>query len=305
MKLVRFASKEPLTAFTRRPHIGAMIGKAVVDLEEIAPNGDMRAFLETEKAFESAEDYMKKKSRHPTPLGDVTLLAPIANPSAIFCVGMNYVDHCKEQNFPIPDEPIIFSKLPRCVINPGDPIELNPIIKQLDFEVELAIVIGKKGRFISEKEAPSYIAGYTVAHDVSARHWQLKRNGGQWFMGKTFDTFAPIGPCIASGGSLDPNKLGIRCVLNGEVVQNSCTSEFIFNPAQCVAWISSMVTLHPGDLIFTGTPPGVGCFRKPPLWLKAGDVVKCEIDGIGSITNPVKKIEDPRKHPSESVLGKL
>jgi len=301
-KLVRFVSKH--ASASARPRVGAIVGDAVVDLEGLAPNGDMRAFLETERAFEAAEAFAQK-SKASTPLSDVTLLAPISNPSAIFCVGMNYVDHCTEQGFPIPEEPIIFSKLPRCVVNPGDPIELPPLIKELDFEVELAVVIGKKGRFISVEDAPSHIAGYTVAHDVSARNWQIKRNGGQWFLGKTFDSFAPIGPCITNARDIDASKLGIRCVLNGETVQDSNTSEIIFNPAQCVAWISSVVTLQPGDVIFTGTPPGVGCFRKPPLWLKDGDVVTCEIDGIGAITNAVQKVQDPRTHPSGCLLSKL
>lgn len=161
--------------------------------------------------------------------------------------------------------------------------------KELDFEVELCIVIGKTARRVPKAEALDYVAGYTVAHDVSARDWQLKRNGGQWLMGKTFDTFAPIGPAIVTTDEVgNIHAKGIRCRLNGETVQDSNTSEFVFNVPTVVEWVSKLVTLKPGDLIFTGTPPGVGCFRKPPLWLKDGDVVEVEIDGIGCISNPVK-----------------
>lgn len=161
--------------------------------------------------------------------------------------------------------------------------------KKLDFEVELCIVIGKTCRRATLENALDFVAGYTVAHDVSARDWQLERNGGQWLMGKTFDTFAPIGPAIVTQDEVgDIHKKGIRCRLNGETVQDSTTEQLVFSVPQMVQWVSALVTLKPGDLIFTGTPPGVGCFRKPPLWLKDGDVVDVEIDGIGCITNPIK-----------------
>jgi 2-keto-4-pentenoate hydratase/2-oxohepta-3-ene-1,7-dioic acid hydratase in catechol pathway len=159
---------------------------------------------------------------------------------------------------------------------------------ELDFEVELAIVIGKTCKNVSPKEAMDYVVGYTVAHDVSARDWQLKRNGGQWMMGKTMDTFAPIGPAIVTKDAIsNPHNLGIRCFLNGQTVQNSSTNQLVFKTEDVVSWCSRSFTLKPGDLIFTGTPPGVGCFRKPPLWLKHGDVVTCEIDELGSITNQI------------------
>jgi 2-keto-4-pentenoate hydratase/2-oxohepta-3-ene-1,7-dioic acid hydratase in catechol pathway len=222
----------------------------------------------------------------------VTLKAPLYNPEKVICVGMNYVDHCTEQNFPIPEEPIIFSKFSNSIIAPGEPVVHSNLTQELDFEVELVIVVGKAGRHIPMEEAMSHVAGYTVAHDVSARDWQMKKNGGQWLLGKTFDSFCPLGPAIVTVDDIkDPHNLGIRCFLNGETVQDSSTNQLIFKTDYLIHWISSFTTLQPGDVILTGTPPGVGCFRKPPLFLKHGDVVRCEIDGIGSITNAI--VNDP------------
>ena len=215
------------------------------------------------------------------------ILAPVSGMEKILCVGMNYVDHCTEQNYPIPKEPIIFNKTPSTISNPGDPIELCPIVKELDFEVELVIVVGKGGRHIPKEKAMRHVFGYTVAHDVSARHWQLKRNGQQWLLGKTFDSFTPLGPCIVTKDAIDAHDVKIQCVLNGETVQDSSTNQLIFKTADLISWCSQFMTLRPGDLILTGTPPGVGCFRKPPLFLKDGDVVTCAIEGIGEITNKV------------------
>lgn len=162
---------------------------------------------------------------------------------------------------------------------------------ELDFEVELVIVIGKECKGVSQKDAMKYVLGYTVAHDVSARDWQLKRNGGQWLMGKTFDNYSPIGPAIVTTDELgDAHNLGIRCFLNGKTVQDSSTKQMVFKTEFIVEWISKYCTLKPGDIILTGTPPGVGFCRKPPLLLKDGDVVTCEIDGIGAITNKVRRV---------------
>ncbi len=219
---------------------------------------------------------------------DVTLKAPIMNPGKIVCIGMNYVDHCKEQNFPIPKEPLVFSKFSDAIASPGDDIPLENT-QELDFEVELVIVIGKKARNVDKKDAMQYVAGYTVAHDVSARDWQLKKNGGQWLLGKSRDGYAPIGPAIVTDLK-DPGNLGIRCFLNGKAVQDSNTKQLIFDTGDIIQFCTNLFTLEPGDIIFTGTPPGVGCFRKPPLWLKDGDVVKVEVDQIGSITNTVKAV---------------
>eukprot|EP00947_MAST-08B_sp_MAST-8B-sp1_P002235 g2235.t1 len=219
---------------------------------------------------------------------DVKMVAPIYDPEKIICIGMNYREHCTEQDFPIPEEPVLFSKFASAITASGEPILLEDT-SELDFEVEMVIVVGKKGRHVKKEDAMNHVLGYTVAHDVSARDWQLKKNGGQWLVGKTFDTFAPIGPNIVTTDELgDPHKLAVKCTLNGDVVQNSNTDELIFKTEDLIAYITRFMTLNPGDLIFTGTPSGVGCFRKPPLWLKPGDVVTCEIEGIGAITNTVK-----------------
>ena len=218
----------------------------------------------------------------------VKLKAPIDGVQKVICVGMNYVEHCTEQNMPVPTEPVIFNKFPSTICGTGDPLPKDPETEELDYEVEPAGVIGKTvPRRTTEADADQYILGYTVAHDVSARDWQLKKNGGQWLIGKTFDNYAPIGPAIVTRAGIDPNNIGVRTRVNGRTLQDGHTKEFVFTPQFCVAWISRFVTLEPGDLIFTGTPSGVGCFRDPPIWLQKGDVVECEIDGIGTITNPV------------------
>lgn len=225
------------------------------------------------------------------PVSEVTFKAPIFDPEKIICIGMNYVDHCTEQNVPVPEEPIVFSKFASAIASPGDPIILVPgQTEQLDFEVEMVIVVGKEAKAVSKERAMEYVVGYTVAHDVSARDWQMKRNGGQWLMGKTFDSYAPIGPAIVTTDEIgDPHNLGIRCFLNGEIVQDSSTSQLVFRTGFLIEWISKYITLKPGDLIFTGTPPGVGVFRNPPLFLKDGDVVRVEIENIGAISNTVRE----------------
>jgi 2-keto-4-pentenoate hydratase/2-oxohepta-3-ene-1,7-dioic acid hydratase in catechol pathway len=221
-------------------------------------------------------------------LNQVKLLAPISNPEKIICVGLNYHDHAIESGMPIPSEPVLFSKFSTAIVGTGDVIFKPKPVKELDYEVELVIVIGKKGKNIPPEEAKKYIAGYTVGHDVSARDWQLKKPGGQWLVGKSFDTSAPIGPAICVDVP-DPHNLGIRCTLNGNIVQNSNTKELIFKSEYLISYISKIFTLSPGDLIFTGTPPGVGMGRKPPLWMKSGDKVTCEIDELGSITNTIQE----------------
>ena len=192
----------------------------------------------------------------------------------------------------MPTEPLLFSKFASAIAAPGDPLPLEPTeTQELDFEVELVVVVGRAGRRIELSKAAEHIAGYAVAHDVSARDWQMRRNGGQWMVGKTMDGFAPIGPAIVTRDEAgDIRAKGIRCLLNGVAVQDSNTREMVFGPEEVVAYASRFFTLKPGDLILTGTPPGVGAFRKPPLWLKDGDEVVCEIDGIGRIANTVQAI---------------
>lgn len=215
--------------------------------------------------------------------------APIARPGKIVCLGLNYRDHAAESGMAVPSEPVLFCKYSTAVIGPDDPIVLPATSDQVDYEAELVFVIGRGGRHIPASEAMSYVAGYTIGHDVSARDYQLKRGGGQWMVGKTWDTFAPMGPVLVTADEpIDPHNLPIRCVLNGEVMQNSNTSQFVFDIPSTIEYLSHVMTLEPGDVVFTGTPPGVGVARKPPVFLKDGDVAEIQIDGIGVLRNPVK-----------------
>ena len=215
------------------------------------------------------------------------LLAPVGDPGKVFCIGLNYRDHAIETNSPIPTEPVVFSKFSQAVIGPEDPVILPKVSHEVDYEAELVVVIGKKGKNISKANAFSHVAGYTVGNDISARDWQKGRPGGQWLLGKTPDTFAPTGPYLVTADELDPHDIKIGLRLNGETVQNSSTKELIFGVDEVIAHVSQLITLQPGDLIFTGTPPGVGAARKPPLWLKAGDRMEVEIEHVGVLVNPV------------------
>jgi 2-keto-4-pentenoate hydratase/2-oxohepta-3-ene-1,7-dioic acid hydratase in catechol pathway len=235
-----------------------------------------------------------RRAREALPRGEVRydpatarLLAPIPDPPKIVCLGLNYRDHAIETGAKIPAEPILFSKYPTAIVGPEAPILLPPASAEVDYEAELVVVVGVGGRDIPRERAWGHVAGYTVGHDVSARDWQL-RKGGQWMAGKTFDTFAPIGPALVTADEVaDPHALGIRLRLNGETMQDSSTSQLIFRVDEVIAYLSQIFTLEPGDLIFTGTPPGVGMARKPPVWLKPGDFVEVEIDGLGTLRNPV------------------
>jgi 2-keto-4-pentenoate hydratase/2-oxohepta-3-ene-1,7-dioic acid hydratase in catechol pathway len=220
------------------------------------------------------------------PLRTARLRAPIAHPNKIICIGLNYADHAREQGSQPPTAPIVFLKSHNTICGPGDPIKLPPNSAQVDYEGEFAVVIGKRGRCIPESEAHKYIAGYTVLHDVSARDMQFK--DGQWYRGKSCDTFAPTGPWIVTPDEMpDPNNLRISLTLNGETMQDSSTSNLIFKVPFLISYLSQAVTWEVGDLISTGTPPGVGVFRKPPVFLKAGDTVSITVEGIGTLTNPV------------------
>ena len=214
--------------------------------------------------------------------------APVHDPRKIVCIGLNYKDHAAESGAPIPKEPILFSKYPTALIGHGENIVLPPVSQEVDYEAELVIVVGKRGRNIPTAAAMDYVAGYTVGHDVSARDWQLKKDGKQWMVGKTFDTFAPAGPVLVTKDEVpDPHKLAIKLRLNGQTMQDSNTKQMIFGVGETLAYLSQVFTLEPGDLIFTGTPPGVGFARKPPVFLKGGDVVEVEIGGLGVLKNNV------------------
>jgi 2-keto-4-pentenoate hydratase/2-oxohepta-3-ene-1,7-dioic acid hydratase in catechol pathway len=221
------------------------------------------------------------------------LLAPI-EPAAIICIGLNYIRHAQESNAPMPEFPVVFMKSPGAVQNPGDPIEVPRTLRseEVDYECELAVVIGKKCKNATRSNALDFVRGYTCANDVSARDWQAKWGGGQWCRGKTFDTFAPLGPCLVTSDEIpDPNTLQIRTTLNGEVVQDWNTNDMIFNVPRIIEFLSGSTTLLPGTVILTGTPHGIGAARKPQLFMKAGDTVTIDIEKIGSLTNPV--IDEP------------
>ncbi len=217
------------------------------------------------------------------------LLAPVA-PTAFFCIGLNYRRHVEEGKAPIPQFPVLFMKSPAAVQNPGDPIVLPRHLRsdEVDYECELAVVIGKRCKNVAKASALDYVLGYTCANDVSARDWQGKWGGGQWCRGKTFDTFAPLGPCLVLKDEIrDPAALRIRTILNGQVMQDWHTGDMIFDVPTLVSFLSGSTTLLPGSVILTGTPHGVGFARQPPVWLKAGDTISVEIDKIGVLTNPV------------------
>jgi acylpyruvate hydrolase len=219
-------------------------------------------------------------------LGDVRLSAPISNPGKIICVGRNYRDHCLEQNKPIPKTPILFSKFSTAIVGPDDRIVRPQATSRLDFEGELAFVVGKKGRHISVDEAMAYVIGYTIFNDVSARDIQF--SDGQWLRGKTFDTFAPTGPFLVTKDVVEnPHDLGIEVRVNGETMQKSSTRNMIFDIPYLVHFISGVVSLSPGDMVATGTPAGVGVFREPPVFLQDGDEVAVEIEKLGILRSTV------------------
>jgi 2-keto-4-pentenoate hydratase/2-oxohepta-3-ene-1,7-dioic acid hydratase in catechol pathway len=217
------------------------------------------------------------------------LLSPVV-PSQIFGIGLNYRRHAEETNAKIPEYPILFMKGVNAATGPGKPIVLPGHLAsvEVDYECELAVVIGKAAKNVPRQRALDYVLGYTCANDVSARDWQIKYGSGQWCRGKTFDTFAPLGPCLVTKDEIpDPNALKIATILNGERVQDWTTNDMIFDVPRLIEFLSGSTTLLPGTVILTGTPHGVGMARKPPRWLTAGDVVEVEIERIGTLTNPV------------------
>ena len=218
---------------------------------------------------------------------DAVLRAPILSPPKIVCLGLNYRDHAEEAGAKIPEEPIIFMKPRTSIVGPEEPVIKPRFVRELDYEVELAVIIGRKGKGISVSEAADYIFGYTVFNDISARDIQFK--DGQWTRGKSFDTFAPIGPCITTTTQIgDPDDLRLRTRVNGETRQDSSTSRMIFNVYEIIYHLSRVMTLEPCDIIATGTPGGVAVFMKPkPKFLQPGDTVEVEIEKIGILRNPI------------------
>lgn len=247
------------------------------------------AELPNGNALRIAGDVFGEYSVTTTPADIVKLLAPIV-PTQILCVGLNYRRHAAESNATIPDRPVMFVKGINALQNPGDPILIPSALpsREVDYECELAVVIGRPCKNVSRANALNYVLGYTCANDVSARDWQLKLGGGQWCRGKFFDTFAPLGPRLVTRDEIpNPNNLRLKTILNGESVQDWTTSDMIFDVPAIIEFLSGSTTLPAGTVILTGTPHGVGMAAKPPRWLQVGDVVEIEIEGIGRLRNHV------------------
>jgi 2,4-didehydro-3-deoxy-L-rhamnonate hydrolase len=212
----------------------------------------------------------------------------ISRPGKIVCVGLNYLDHAQEGGMELPKAPLLFAKWPNTLIGDGEAIVLPPETTEVDYEAELGVVIGTVAKRVSEADALDHVEGYICLNDVSARDMQF--GDGQWTRGKSLDTFCPVGPRLVPREEIDdPQQLGIRCIVNGEALQDSSTAQMIFSVAEIIAYVTRVITLEPGDLIATGTPAGVGVFRDPKVLLKDGDEVSVEIDGLGTLTNPVQK----------------
>ena len=215
-----------------------------------------------------------------------TLLPPVPAPEKIICIGLNYLDHAIETGAEPPTEPVVFSKFNTALIGDGESIVLPRLSHEVDYEAELVVVIGSTTRHVRAADAMSCVLGYTCGHDVSARDWQKGRPGGQWLLGKSFDTFAPVGPCFVTADEIEnPGTIAVTMRLGDELVQSSTTAQLIFNIPTLISHLSHIMTLKAGDLIFTGTPPGVGAARKPPRFLRDGDVCTVEVAGVGKLTN--------------------
>ena len=263
---------------------GLAIGDQIADLAA-AGYGDVLSFLEDgDEAIEAAQKLAADPGQTIN-RSDATLLAPIVPPKFI-CIGLNYRDHAIESGMAIPERPIVFTKYSNAVTGPGQPIEIPAVSDQVDYEAEFAFVIGKTGKNIPAEKWEEHVFGYTIVHDVSARDYQLATS--QWTIGKTFDTFGPLGPELVSKDEIpDPHNLRISLELNGRVLQDSNTAQLIFDVPCLTEYLSKVMTLVPGDVISTGTPPGVGFARKPPIFMKPGDEVVIRIDGLGELRNPV------------------
>lgn len=269
--------------------IGLVRGNQVVDLSVADPSLPrcMKALLEM--GPEGLQRVHACENALPTlRWTDLRLLPPVTHPEKVICVGVNYADHAAESGMKPPSEPVIFNKFPTTLRAHGDEIMLPVSSREVDYEAELVVVIGTGGKAIQRERAREHVAGYTCGNDVSARDWQKGKPGGQWLLGKSFDSFGPTGPVLVTTDEIeDPGRLAIRCRLNGQTMQDSCTDQLIFPIDELIAYVSSVATLKPGDLIFTGTPPGVGMARNPAVFLQPGDQLEVEIEKIGLLRNQV------------------
>lgn len=293
MKFVRFKYKSKMgIGILDEEQIVDLTGFSKSNLEYNFPNSIEQLIETSEKTLPLINHLLESEDvgEYSISISDVDILSPLVKPEKIVCVGLNYLDHCKETGLEVPKSPVIFFKFANAIIGEGDSIEIPINSNQVDYEAEFAIVIGKEGKSIQEEEAYKYIFGYTIMNDVSARDQQF--SDGQWSRGKSADTFAPIGPSIVTKNEIsDPHNLNISLALNGTVMQDSNTSNLIFNIPYIISYLSQSITLKPGDIIATGTPPGVGMGRKPKVWLKDKDEISITIEGIGTLHNRVKEIE--------------
>ena len=271
------------------PQLGALKGDDVLNLADASagrlPN-TMRGFLEMgDDGMEIARS-MEAPTDAKIALDTVKLMAPILDPSKIVAIGLNYIDHIRETNSPTPEIPIMFTKFTSAIVGPGDEVRWSrALTSQVDWEVELAVIIGKSAYRVAEADALDYVAGYTICNDVSARDIQINK-GDQWIRGKSLDTFCPLGPYLVTKDEIaDPHNLDLKTTVNGQVMQDSNTKELLFKIPYLIHYLSQAFTLLPGDLIITGTPPGVGMGMNPPVYLKNGDTMTVEIEGLGSLTN--------------------
>lgn len=303
MRLVSFAS--PLG-----PRLGASAGDHVIDLNaayagyltsQAVPDAAARAAAEVpadaaaflrggaqalERARAAVRYAMEVPSLVTHPRSALRLLSPVPNPPKVICLGLNYMDHAAEASMKPPDYPVLFSKYASTLIGHGEPIRIPRVSDKVDYEAELAVVIGRPGRYVSEADALDYVAGYTILNDVSVRDYQMRTS--QWTTGKMFHRSTPVGPELVTADEVgDPESLEIELTVNGRVLQKGSTRDMIFAVAKTVAYISEICELEPGDIIATGTPAGVGFTRQPPIFLKPGDTVTVRIDGLGALSNPV------------------
>jgi acylpyruvate hydrolase len=288
-----------LVTFTESRNSGSRVGALsnrngenyVIDLQRTGAqtSSSMRQLLRsTDGSFRSLEQAVQSAPASSyLKMSDVALGPVVPDPDKIICIGLNYRDHAQETNLAVPEVPTVFAKYSNTLIGNGDAILIPGTTSRPDYEAELAFVIGRRAKQVREEEAMNYVAGYTIFNDVSARDYQLRTT--QWTLGKSFDTFGPIGPALVTKDEIpDPHALGIRLWIGAELLQESNTSNLIFRIPALIAHLSSAMTLEPGDIVATGTPAGVGFTRKPPRYLKDGDAVRIEIDGLGVLQNPVK-----------------
>jgi len=285
MRFIQFKRRNDI-----KPRIGVVTedGSCVTDLSaSTCFPSTMLEFLNADIKLDDVQAKVNEGLKFPT--SDVCLLAPITGPEKIICIGLNYKGHCEEQNKVPPSQPMFFSKFASAIVGPTDGVIAHRITDKIDWEVELAVVMGKEAKHVPKEKALDYVFGYTVAQDISARDWQKELNGGQFLIGKTMDTFCPLGPSIVHKSLIpDPHNLTIKCSVNGVQKQCGNTSELIFRIDDIIHRLSQSITLRPGDVILTGTPAGVGMHRKPAEFLQVGDVIESEIEGIGKLVNKMQ-----------------